>query len=309
MPAETLRRPVLYAGVFVWLLSALGSVSGLTDIGLIELIVLLAVFLVIPLGMWVASFDHPPIAFLGAALAVLPAFQFATGAIAGVFTIPWLALAWWTAGRFAWRWVTAARPCFDPEAIGAIAAVSFVGVSASFLSLSRFGIEPPGIGEPIVLLTAVHFAFAGFATSVIAIRLYRKLSPVMPKTCITTIGLAVCAPPVVALGFETRMAVFQVGGALLMTLTVWLCSIMTALRLVPSVRGWPRILFAISAAVVWVSMFPALIWTVAQYVSIDSWDIATIARTHGTLNGFGFSLCGLLGWAALDERHSKSSTT
>jgi len=43
-----------------------------------------------------------------------------------------------------------------------------LAVGGAWLVASRLGMRPMGIQEPIVLLTAVHFHYAGFATATIA---------------------------------------------------------------------------------------------------------------------------------------------
>lgn len=53
------------------------------------------------------------------------------------------------------RWLD--RPGFTPAALARLASPVYLTVGATWLAASRLQLEPVGVGEPIVELTAVHF--------------------------------------------------------------------------------------------------------------------------------------------------------
>jgi len=175
-------------------------------------------------------------------------------------------------------------------------------VGGAWLVASRLGIRPMGIQEPIGLLTAVHFHFAGFATATIAAATlqfaerrgeYRWLKPVV----LMVVGL----PIVVAVGFVISPAVKMVA-AILFSAGVAALAI--------AVRGCgrkvenatARVLLQVAAGAVFASMVLSGAYAVADFAGSDVLTIPQMARTHGILNAVGFCLLGLLGWLVERER-------
>ena len=150
-------------------------------------------------------------------------------------------------------------------------------------------------------LTAVHFHFAGFVAALLAARTCEAATRRAPRWAAAGTILTIASPPIVAMGFTTGSAVFQIGGALLLSLGVWIIAGLTFAVVVPITPDAPaRALLSLSALAVVVPMVLAVFWAAAQHVDVPALDIPAMARIHGTLNAFGFSLAGLLGWAAHD---------
>ena len=107
--------------------------------------------------------------------------------------------------------------------------------------------------------------------------------------------LTAAAPPVVALGFVTGAALPQVGGALLMTLGVWITA---TLQLNDAFRsGAHRVeatLLFISGLAIWVPMLLAVAWAAGQHWDVPVLSVHDMARTHGVVNTFAFVICGLV---------------
>ena len=108
---------------------------------------------------------------VGAGLAVV-AMWLPPGRRAGLAAMGWLLIGVLMAGsgvvafKRALRTDAGWRTRSTWVAIG-IARVD-LAVGGAWLVASRMGMRPMGIQEPIGLLTAVHFHFAGFATAMIA---------------------------------------------------------------------------------------------------------------------------------------------
>lgn len=271
-----------------WVAVAVSAGDQLAPLSLIDLVVLLGVGVVLPLAIggrawwWVVAGGATVVSLL------LPKGW------SGLLIVP-LALA--VASIF----IARLRPTWSPGAwsLGSAAEVlapayALVGVGA--LVASRAGIKLFGIGEPIVELTAVHYFYAGTAALVLA---KAALEPVWGRrrhVARAAVVLTAVAPPVVAVGFVTGSAFAQVGGAMVMTLGVWLTA---GLQLRASARAdqpvLARVLLGISGLAVWVPMVLAVAWAAGQHWDVPALSIPDMVRTHGLANAIAFALGGLLG--------------
>ncbi len=175
---------VVLLGAAVWLGMAAGSWTGWPQLGVIEVLFLLAPWIVVPLAnSLIPSLDASGpltgwqraskwIIFAAAALATI-SFFLPTGTLAAAFAIAWLLVCASLALRglrrlWRYRAQSFSQFCF---AIGE----AYVIVGGTWLVASRLGLQPVGFQEPIVLLTAVHFHFAGFLSAVLAGLTYEQL--------------------------------------------------------------------------------------------------------------------------------------
>lgn len=181
------------------------------------------------------------------------------------------------------------------EAVAALAAAWAVAAAGS-LVVSRAGVTPFGIHEPIVQLAAVHFTYASIGALVLAsTALDHAVGAGAQRLGRSGLALTAAAPPVVATGFLLDAAVPMVGGAVLMSLGVFATA---ALHLARSARGevapGVRVLLAVSGLAVWAPMALAVAWSLAQHVDVPALSIADMVPTHGALNALGFVGAGLL---------------
>jgi hypothetical protein len=270
---------------------------------LIDVLRLVAPLVVVPVGLLVAgdagAGRTAALLRLGAAALTVPALLAGRGGGAGALALPWLAVALSLAGAGANRWLR--RPDFDPAALARLASPVYLTVGATWLVASRLGMKPVGIGEPIVELTAVHFHFAGFAAALLAARTYEVASRVTPRWATAGTLLTIAAPPIVAVGFTSGWAPAQIGGALLLSIGVWIVAALTLAAVLPLTAGaGAKALLGVSALSVGAPMVLAVFWAAGQHYDLPALDIPAMARIHGTLNAFGFSLAGLLGWVLRD---------
>ena len=156
--------------------------------------------------------------------------------------------------------------------------------------------RPLGIQEPIGLLTAVHFHFAGFATAIIAAATLRfaerrgEFSWLKPLVMMV-VGL----PFVVAVGFVTSPVV-KMAAAILFSAGVAGLAICVRACGRKTEEPLARILLQVAAGAVFAGMVLSGAYAVADYLGSDALTIPQMARTHGILNAVGFCLSGLLGW-------------
>jgi YndJ-like protein len=216
-----------------------------------------------------------------AAVGVIGALALPDGTMAALLVAPWLTLVLEQLLRAALArdWLRGVAAGF-----GVVAATALI---ASRLQLTLFGIT-----EPIVKLTALHFSYAGVGTLTLATWHWRQQPRAWSHRLM--VGLTVVAPVLVALGFVTRLALFQVGGAVLMTLGAWAVAVFSGAR-VPFLQGVARWLTIVSALSPWVSMVLAVAWAANGYWPVvPALTVVDMVPTHGALNAFGFVLCGLV---------------
>lgn len=270
-----------------WVLVVGAAAAGLISLSLVDQVVLFAVAVVLPLAVggrawwWAAAAGS---ALLGFLVPVGPA---------GLLASPFLAVALVRLGQrirtegppAAWGLATAAE----------VVATAYAAVAAAFLVQSRFGLELLDVHEPIIELTAVHYSFAGTAALVLAAHALDLAVGGWRPVAVGAVALTAAAPPVVAAGFVTVGAVPQVGGAVLMTLGVWLTATLQLHHAVASRRHALRaVLLVVSGLAVWAPMVLAVAWAAGQHWDIPVLSIPDMARTHGVANAFAFCLGGLL---------------
>jgi hypothetical protein len=199
--------------------------------------------------------------------------------------------------------VVGARPLHVAE-ICRLAAVLYLPIGASWALCSRFGYRPIDFPETIVLLTAAHFHFAGFAFPVLASEIARRNSARLTRIAAVT---AVATVPVVAAG----ITITHLGGPREIELVAaWLLTATGVILAVHQLRfamvktdfkSVPRQYLSTTLIIVSaLSLLFALAWTLVysggQYGLWLSVDIPFMTRWHGMVNGFGFALLGLIGW-------------
>ena len=83
------------------------------------------------------------------------------------------------------------------------AAVAFLAVGATFATIDRLGARPFDFASEIILLTAVHFHFAGFVLPLAGALAYARRPG---RWLEIALGAVVVGIPITALGFlESRM--------------------------------------------------------------------------------------------------------
>jgi hypothetical protein len=171
-----------------------------------------------------------------------------------------------------------------------------LAVGGAWLVASRLGMRPLGTQEPIGLLTAVHFHFAGFATAIIAATTLefaeRRSEHLWLKYLVPIVaGL----PFAVAAGFVLS-PILKMVAAILFSISVAALAIGVRACGRKAEATPARILLQVAAASIFAGMVLAGAYVISDYAGSDALTIPQMARTHGILNAVGFCLSGLLGW-------------
>ncbi|HLZ52679.1 MAG TPA: YndJ family transporter [Candidatus Acidoferrum sp.] len=291
-------------GAVVWTALVLLSLIPGIHLGIIEVLFLLAPWIIVPLGVYLIS---GPIHLLTGTFlrcTVLPAAALATLS----FFIPNRLLS----ARCASGWMVI---CAALAIDGVIRIVHTRGKSFSqfcfasgegyllvagvWLVASRAGIQLIGFREPIVLLTAVHFHFAGFASAVLAGLTEERLRGHNGQKLLRLALLAVVlGPGILGLAF-----LFGPKWKLLAALLIVVGQIglgVGMIRVGITAKGQSgRWLLLIAGGCVAVGMVLSAVWAMGEYPLQAFVNIAQMAKYHGVLNAVGFVLCGMLGWSQL----------
>jgi hypothetical protein len=299
------------AGSFVWLLLVGGEVFSFFRLSIFDLLFLLAPWVVVPLVLSLVPAAEtgriPRIAkrilqfalFPGAALATV-SFFLRDGRTAGVLTGLWLLVAGALAVDGLARLARTRMQSF-PEFCFAVGE-GYALVGALWLLASRLGLQPVGFHEPIVLLTAVHFHFAGLMAAVLAaLAASKQAATRSPLALRIALLCAVLGPGLLGLAF-------LVGPKLKLAAMGLMVVGELAIAFGTSRIGWAeartvggRLLLAGSACVIF-GMALAAIWAVGEYPLHAFVNLEQMARYHGVLNSIGFGLCSLVGWTLLRGR-------
>lgn len=292
---------------------------GEVDLNWIELLFLFAPLVIVPLGLEltgrvetgttvsmperVARTIQIPTAGLA-----LAAFFCAPGHLSARLACGWLAFCGLLAIGGVIRFVNGAYMRLD-SACAAIAFI-YIAVGGAWLVASRLGLTPIGFQEPIVLLTTVHFHYAGFAAPLLARSVGRALPvrssggamAVLFRVIVTAVLLG---PGILAAGFVIGPRVKLLAAIVLATAEIGLAiSFLFALRKIQS--GTAKLLIASSALSVIFSMAMAGLWAIGEYPLQPFVHLAEMAQLHGTANAFGFTLCGLVGWTRSSVSNSRA---
>jgi hypothetical protein len=233
------------------------------------------------------------------------------GREAGIWASGWFLFCLLMAGTGLFRFVRARRLSLETRDRLVFAALALarldLAVGGTWLLLSRLGIHPAGIQEPIGLLTAVHFHYAGFATATIAAATFhfaRKSRA--EKWLLLIVPLVIILPFVVAVGFVVSMAM-RTGAAVIFSASV--AALAVALRGVAThgKQRTARWMLEIASGAVFAGVVLSSVYAILNLLGRDALTIPQMVRTHGILNGVGFSMTGLLGWIvelSPDARHT-----
>jgi hypothetical protein len=308
------RRSALL-GAALWIGLLVADLSGGYEIGLLPLLFLLAPLVIVPLGLSllrrllpryadnnilrVASLLQP----IGALLAA-SSFFFQPSRTAGLLALPWLVGCLLLALSGFNEFVRGAYRSIA-RAAGALSLL-YISVGGVGLVASRLGLTPMGFEEPIVLLTAVHFHYAGFAAPIMLLALSRATpAPSVPRN----LALRIVAV-FVLVGPAALAAAFLIGPRAKLAAAIAVAVgesglALFTLSVLPHIStGVARTLLAISSVCAFLGMTLASLWAIGEYPLQPFLDLSRMVQVHGVLNSLGFVLCGLLGWSLASSRAS-----
>lgn len=294
-------------GAVVWLITLLLTTSDSEQTELVHKVVFWAVLVIVPLGLslfrpddrrGLALYRLVVFAQPVAALLTVASFFFEKGVLSAALASSWLVLNLLIALLGLLRLTS--RGFHRVEELSIVAGLLYLPVAGAWLVVYRLGVQPFGYGEMIILLTAVHFHFAGFATPLIAGMSGRVLAGRdHPRRVFTAVVLAiVAAMPLVAAGITFSPWIGFVG-ALLLTTGLVLLAVLTVGWVRQAISTRWRVLLLIGAIASCAAMVLACLYAYSLATHTLILTIPTMALTHGLLNAFGFVTCSLVAWSQI----------
>lgn len=295
---------IAVAGGAVWLTLVVSAFLNFFRLSVFDLLFLLAPWVVVPLalnlvpakGTRLSQVNELVVRYLflpGAALATA-SFFLTDGKSAGLLVSLWSVVAAFLALDGLERLIRTRLQSFSESCFAVGEGYSFVG--ALWLLASRLGMQPVGFHEPIVLLTAVHFHYAGLMAAVLAglVASSMRSSPLLRST----LACAVVGPGLLGLAFLAgpKLKLAAVG-----LMVIGECGLAVATFRVGFAEAGKfggRLLLVGSVCVI-LGMALAGVWAVGEYPLHSFVNLDQMARYHGVLNSVGFGLCSLVGWNLL----------
>jgi YndJ-like protein len=295
------------AGGAVWIGLATASELRWARLTTIELLFLLGPLVIVPLGLGLClqlngkTQIGPPIRVarilqVPAALCLVTSFWFPQGIVAMVAAFPWIVFG----GLVGLEGLLALVRGQFRKLKSACMIVSFLylPIGCAWLVASRLGLSPMHFQEPIVLLTAVHFHFAGFAAPVLASAagVEAEKKAVVYRRAFKAIAVGVLAGPgLLAAGFvigpHLKLAMALLVACSEIGLSLFFLASVAALR-----SRLAQVFVTISAASVLFAMSLAGLWAIGEFPLQPFVHLDEMAKFHGFANAVGFVLCGLVGW-------------
>jgi hypothetical protein len=294
-------RLTILLGAFVWLSLAIASFGPRVHLGIIEVLFLLGPWVVVPLGADLvrgagnakSSALRDWLLITAASLTTI-SFFVDNRIAAAWFASSWLLVCAGFAGDGVRRFGSSGRSSFTQFCFAA--GEGYLLVAGAWLVASRAGIQLLAFREPIVLLTAVHFHFAGFASAVLAGLTYERFHESNWKPALQAALLAVvCGPGILGLAFLFGPKVKLVAALVIALGQFGLAAGMVRVGIVAKSRSGRWLLFVAGASVA-AGMILAAVWAIGEYPLQAFVNIRQMAEFHGVLNAVGFVVCGLIGW-------------
>lgn len=216
--------------------------------------------------------------------------------VSAAFTVPWfiIRLAVVFDVMLAWRHLPIKTPgqlCFDFAFI-------FPAIGAAWLVAHRANWTPWGFDPLIVLLTAAHFHHAGFTLPLMA-GLNAKASPGCWTrfSCVAILtGVPLVVAGITCTHFGVLRFVEPFGVTVLVLGAIGVAASQIRRGMEKQHNGLVRAGFVISGASLLSAMLLAMGFGLRHAVPNWALTMPQMWMIHGTLNAFGFGLCGLLAW-------------
>lgn len=306
-PRSFARRSAA-GGFVVWALLLLIVTTDSHETELIHKIVFFAMLVIVPLALSLvpAADEHGNAGLYRAVVTVQPiavamtiaSFFFEKGVVSASLSAAWLIVSALVALFGLTRLV--ARGVLPVQEASIDAGLLYLPVAGMWLVIYRFGVQPFDYGETIILLTVIHFHFAGFAAPIITGMVGRMLATDGPERIFSVVVVSVVAAmPLIAAGITFSPWLGLIGTLVLSTGLVIL-AVLTLSKVIPAITSRrARVLLLLASLSSCAAMVLACLYAYSIVARILILRIPTMAMTHGLLNAFGFTVCSLLAWSII----------
>lgn len=189
----------------------------------------------------------------------------------------------------------------------------FIAVGGGWTFLRYANIRPMHFDDMIVLLTGVHFHYAGFALPLLAGFAARLLQ--RPDRHNVLVGMVVLGIPAVAVGITVGQTAptVEACAAVFMALSGTLVAIQQFHLVKALNNSYARILTLISGCFLILGMALAFLYGIRSFFPMLQMKlpISVMIPTHGLFNSLGFAMPALVAWIleTEDDSHSKDPSS
>ncbi len=213
-------------------------------------------------------------------------------------SMPWLLVRGRDAAAVFVGWIRGGVPGYASLCIETARVFPFVG--AAWLVAHRANWTPWSFDPLIVLLTAAHFHHAGFTLPLMA-GLNAKANPGCWTrfSCVAILaGVPLVAAGITCTHFGVLRFVEPFGVTILVlgAIGVAFSQLLRGIEFRSGLSAWTRVGFVISGGALFVAMLLALTFGLRYMLPNFALTMPQMWMIHGTLNAFGFGLCGILAW-------------
>lgn len=291
-------RPMLWLAISIQLNLKLEAAS------LVVIFLLFSMLVLIPLAR-PARGRKQALEEFGAVLLAAESFCFEASGGTALMVAGWLIITWRRASTSLLAWQRAGLR--DAGSLCLVAADVGPAVGAAWLMAYRANWTPWGFDPLIVLLTAAHFHHAGFTLPWMA-GLNAKVKPGR-WTCLSCAAVLL-GVPLVAVGITcTHFGMFRFlepFGVLILVfgaLGVALSQVRRGFEKQGSI--WTNFGFILSGTSLFAAMLLALGFGLRYLIPDYALTMPQMWAIHGTLNAFGFGMCGLMAWRSFLTRSER----
>jgi hypothetical protein len=171
----------------------------------------------------------------------------------------------------------------------------FLAVGGGWTFLSYAGLRPMNFSDTIVILTGVHFHYAGFALPVLAGLAAKRLA--IRQRHGILLPMVLIGIPLVAIGISSIPTIESVA-AMFMAMTGFFVGIQQIYLVKSFNNPYARLLTLVSGVSLCIAMTLAGLYGARFYSPsiMENMPISVMIPTHGLINTLGFAVPGLLAW-------------
>lgn len=224
--------------------------------------------------------------------------------------LPWLFLCLYRGGSECLRF--SRSPVRGTAESARLAALLYLPVGAVWALFDQLDFQPLGFSRIIVLLTGVHFHYAGFALPRLT-GLWLERGRPGGGLRIASWGI-ILGVPLVAVGITSSQLALppaiEVIAVSLLACSAFVVSLSQfQWAMMADIPALPRFLLALGGVALAVGMVLATIYGWRSVYPVGWATIPAMYAFHGTLNSLGFCLPGFVAWKLLNHPKSGDSDT
>ncbi|MGO8949061.1 MAG: YndJ family transporter [Ktedonobacterales bacterium] len=309
------NRSSIGLGACAWALLAVINFFGWVQLTALDLIILLALWVITPLAVPLAATPTPqhdwlrgwqrlivilqPFAALIGGVTVL----LSTGPIAAAAATGWLLFTCLIAVQGVGR-LGSVREATVADICLAVALI-YLPIGGAWLVVARLGLQPLGFSPDIVLLTAIHFHYIPLAALVMTGLIGQTgfaIKTAVPWRLYQVAAIGLLLEPLLVAAGRTLAQLtgnqdLVSAATVLLALSLMLIAVLSLWFIIPatSSRVAQGLLF-VSGTAVFFTMLAAGAYAVGAVTGAWMITISQMIVVHGWINALVLSLCGLLGW-------------